>query len=213
MHAAEVVNWCALLLAAAPLAPAVAQSWSLEAYVGSAYNFRNRLEITQDGGFSRSLSANYDTRGFETPLYYLVRAGRWETRAGWELSLLHHKLYLTNPPAGVASLSISHGFNVLALSRAFRYGNWLYRIGAGPVITHAEANINGVTYDGPYKLAGAALVTGIGRRFYIGASTFVSVEAMLTAARATPKLPGPPDAELKVNNVALHFLAGIGREF
>ena len=207
------MKWCALLLVAAPLAPAAAQSWSLEAYVGTAYNFRNRLEITQDGGFSSSLSAKYDTRGFDTPLYYLVRAGRWEKRAGWELSLLHDKLYLSNPPAGVASLSISHGFNILSVNRAFRYGNWLYRIGAGPVITHAEANINGVTYDGPYKLAGAAFVSSIGRRFYIGTSTFLSVEAMLTAARATPKLPGPPDAELKVNNVALHLLAGIGREF
>jgi hypothetical protein len=190
-----------------------ADSWTLEAYGGTAYNFRNRLDIVQDGGFSRSLDARYDTRGFRSPPYYMLRAARWREGAAWEVSLIHHKLYLDNPPAGVSGLSVSHGFNILSLNRAYRDGAWTYRLGAGPVITHAEATILGTKYDGPYRLAGAALLASGGRRFYIGSATFIGVEAALTAAYAKPKLSGPPGGELTVRNTAIHLQVGLGYEF
>lgn len=190
-----------------------AERWSLEVYLGDAYNLRSRLKITQDGGFSRSISANYDTNGFDSPVYYTIRGARWEQDRAWELSLTHHKLFLQNPPAGVAALSVSHGFNILAVNRAFRSGDWIYRFGAGPVITHAEGVINGIGYDGPYQLSGAALLVGGGRRFYLGKSTFFSLEAMVTAAYANPKMSGPLNAEIKTTNVAIHGQAGIGFEF
>jgi hypothetical protein len=191
---------------------AYAQTWSVEAYVGDAYNWRTRLEISQEGGYSRSVKADYETRGFETPLYYMLRAARWDQRHAWEVSLIHHKLYLQNPPDGVGDLSISHGFNIVTLNRAARTGDWIYRFGAGPVITHAEATINGVRYDGPYRLSGAALVAGGGRRFAVGKSLFFSLELMATAAYATPKLDGNPGAKIRATNAALHGIAGVGIE-
>jgi hypothetical protein len=189
------------------------ESWSLEAYAGNAYNLRSRTTVEQDGGYSRSFDGSYETRGFKRPYYWMLRAARWEDDAGLEVSLLHHKIYLTNPPDGVESLSVSHGFNILALSRAWRSGDWTWRLGAGPVITHAEAVINGVRYEGPYQLSGAALLAGGGRRFYFGKSAFLSLEAMLTAARARPRLEGQPAARIAVTNFALHGLAGVGYEF
>lgn len=189
------------------------QSWSFEAYVGDAYNFRTDLEIEQDGGFSRSLRADYDTNGFETPLYYLLRAGRWHEQRAWELSLIHHKLYLGNPPAGVEALNISHGVNMISLNRAARTGSWVYRAGAGPVVTHAEATINGVRYDGPYRLSGAALLAGAGWRHDLSKSVFVSAELMATAAYVKAKMSGPPDATIRTSNLAVHALAGVGFEF
>lgn len=201
-----VWGWTALTAVAA-------ENWSVEAFLGDAYNFRSRLKVEQDGGYSRSLNADYDTKGFESPLYYTLRGGRWTDDRAWELSFTHHKLYLQNPPAGVASLSVSHGFNILTVNRAFRSGNWVYRFGAGPVITHAEGAINGIGYDGSYKLSGAALMAGGGRRFYLGKSAFFSLEAMATAAYANPKMSGPLNAEIKVSNIAIHGLAGIGFEF
>jgi hypothetical protein len=81
------------------------------------------------------------------------------------------------------------------------------------VITHAEATINGVRYDGPYRLSGAALLVGGGRRFEIGRSVFLSAELMATVAYASAKLPGSPQAKLKTTNAAIHGLAGIGVEF
>jgi len=190
-----------------------AERWSLEGYLGDAFNFRSRLKITQDGGYSQSISADYKTNGFEAPLYYMVRGARWEEDRAWELSLTHHKLYLQNPPAGVSALSVSHGFNILTVNRAFRTGNWIYRFGAGPVITHAEGIINGVSYDGSYQLSGVALLAGAGRRFYLGKSTFLSLEAATTAAYASPTMSGPLNAEIKVTNFAIHGLAGVGFEF
>lgn len=161
-------RWCALFAWTLPLL-AQGEPWSLEAYVGDAYNFRTRLKVEQDGGFSRSMSADYDTRGFDRPLYYLLRAARWQEARAWEASLIHHKLYLTNPPAGVTALSISHGFNILAV--------------------------------------------GGGRRLYLGSSAFLSVELIATAAYASAKLRGPPDARIRATNAAIHALAGMGYEF
>jgi hypothetical protein len=154
----------------------------LEALGGNAYNFRRGLQITQEGGYSESVRADYDTRGWHSPLYYMPRAGRWTESRGWELSVLHHKLYLSNPPAG-------------------------------PVVTHAEATILGTRYDGPYRLAGVALVAGLGRRFYVAEATYVSLEAAMTAAYAKPQLGGTPAADLTVRNVALHGLLGLGFDF
>jgi hypothetical protein len=204
-----MTGWLPTVLLALPFA-AAAQTWSIEAYVGDAYNFRTRLEVSQDGGFSRTLRADYETRGFETPLYYMLRAGRWNGERAWEAALIHHKVYLRNPPTGVADLSISHGFNILAVSLAARRGDWTYRFGAGPVITHAEATITGVRYDGPYRLSGAALVAGGGRRFNLGKSAFLSAELMASAAYARPKLEGTPSARIETGNVALHAVFGLG---
>jgi hypothetical protein len=203
----------AAVAALACVSPVGAADWSLEALGGNAYNLRSNLQITQEGGYSRSVRADYDTRGFSSPLYYMLRVGRWSERRAWEVSVLHHKLYLSNPPAGVADLSISHGFNIVSLNRAFRDGGWVWRLGAGPVVTHAEATILGTRYDGPYELAGAALVTGVGRRVYVAHSAYVSFEGAISAAYAKPQLRGTPSGELTVRNVALHGLLGLGFDF
>jgi hypothetical protein len=190
-----------------------ADHWSVEAYLGDAYNFRSRLKVEQDGGYSRSVNARYDTRGFDAPLYYSLRAARWTGDRAWEISLTHHKLYLENPPPGVSSLSVSHGFNILAVSRAFRSGDWVYRFGAGPVVTHAEGTVNGIGYDGPYRLAGAALMAGGGRRFYLSKWSYFSLEAMVTAAYTSPTMSGTRDTDLRISNLAVHGLAGVGFDF
>jgi hypothetical protein len=202
-----------VLLLAVSLGTQAADSWNVEAYGGTAYNLKNnRLKITQDGGFSETVNADYDTRGFRAPPYYMLRGSRWQGGAAWEFSLIHHKLYLRNPPPGVSGLSVSHGFNLLSVNRAFQSDAWIYRLGAGPVVTHAEATILGTKYDGPYRLAGVALLAGAGRRFYLAERTFIGVEAALTAAYAKPKLSGPPQAELSVKNTAAHLLFGLGYE-
>ena len=107
---------------------------------------------------------------------------------------------------------MSHGFNIVSVNRAFKAGDWTYRFGAGPVITHAEATILGTKYDGPYRLSGAALLTGVGKRFHIGTSTYIAVEGALTVAYAKPHLAGTPSGELTVTNFAAHALIGVGHE-
>ncbi len=186
--------------------------WTFEALFGDAYNFDSRLKIDQ-GEYTRSLSANYATRGFDTPLYYSARLSNWQGKEAWEFQLIHHKLYLNNPPPGVTSLSISHGFNIVTLNRAIDRNGWILRLGAGPVITHAEAVINGASYDGPYEISGAALLAGTGRRFYISRSMFIQIDAAATAAYAEPRTNGTPALKLSVSNIGVHGMFGLGINF
>jgi hypothetical protein len=85
-----------------------------------------------------------------------------------------------------AKADTGSGLRVRSLDRAYRAGDWTYRFGAGPVITHAEATINGLGYDAPYKRPGAALLAGGGWRLYVGSATFLSLEALFTVARSNP---------------------------
>lgn len=187
--------------------------WTLEAYGGNAVDLWSRLRVEQDGGYAKSQRADFDTRGFTSPYWYMLRVSQWRGNYGWELSFIHHKLYLRNRPEGVSDLSISHGFNILTANSAYRAGDWTYRFGIGPVIAHPEATINGVHYDGPYQLTGGAALAGVGRRFYFGRSAFVSIEGMLTVAYANPKMRGDPSAEMRVLNTALHGAIGLGYDF
>ena len=187
--------------------------WSVEVMAGNAHNFQSHLRIEQSGEFAESLTARYATHAFETPLYYSVRFGRWHANDGWELQLIHHKLYLRNPPAGVESLSISHGFNIITINRLIAHDDWQFHIGAGPVVTHAEGVVNGRHYDGPYELCGAALIGSLGRQFRITRSFFVNAELSGTLGYAAPSPHGTPALHLKVSNAAVHGLIGFGANF
>lgn len=183
--------------------------WTAELALGDAYDFRTDLEIAQ-GDYSRELTAKYETRAYEDPPYYSLRLARTEHERGWELQLVHHKLYLQNRPPEVSSLSISHGFNMVTINRAFSRGEWTYRAGAGPVITHAEADVNGVSYGGPYELCGAAVMTSIGRKFIVNERWHAGAELSATLAYAQPRPDGTPPLELRLWNAAVHLQVGIG---
>src|SRR5262245_29666024 len=101
---------------AAALAGAVACSqtlaaqqpeWSAEVLIGDAFNLTSRTYIHAVQVSPGSFGGDYETRGFEGPLHYAWRLTRWDQDRGWELQLLHHKLYLRNRPAAVEALSIS----------------------------------------------------------------------------------------------------------
>ena len=186
--------------------------WSFETLLGDAHNFDTHLKI-QQGDFTRTLTADYKTHGFQTPLYYSGRMAHWNGDRAWELQLIHHKLYLNNPPTDVESLSVSHGFNIVTLNHAWDIDGLILRAGVGPVVTHAEARVNGVVYDGPYELSGAAVLVGAGKRVYFGRSAYVQMEAAATAAYTEPRAEGAPALKLSVSNIALHGMIGIGIDF
>lgn len=101
------------LLAVPLLAPLpAAADWPAEVLLGTAYNFDSRLRLDQQGFAPIDFDASYRTRPFHKALYYAVRTSRRSADSAWELSLIHHKPYLRNPPPGVADFSISHGHNL-----------------------------------------------------------------------------------------------------
>jgi hypothetical protein len=93
--------------------------WSFELLIGDADNFTSHTRIEHAADPAIELNGDYETRGFESPLHYALRVARWENDRAWELELLHHKVYLQNRPASVESLSVSHGFNIVSLNRAY----------------------------------------------------------------------------------------------
>jgi hypothetical protein len=188
-------------------------AWSFAVLVGDAYNFDSHTRIEQDTLGDVSLTGDYETRGLEGPLHYAWRISRWEDDRGWELQLLHHKLYLQNRPAGVESLSVSHGFNIVTINRALVYRGWILRAGLGPVVTHAEARITETSYDGPYEIAGAAGLFGAGRQLNLGAHFYLLGEVSATFGYIDAHPDGTPDLEIKISNPALHAQVGVGYRF
>jgi hypothetical protein len=202
-----------ILFACAAHAGASQPDWSVEILIGDAYNAGSWTRIEHETLGEVSFTGNYDTRGLEGPLHYAWRIARWEDMRGWELQLLHHKIFLQNPPPGVDALSVSHGFNVLTVNRAFEYRGWRMRAGLGPVITHAEARIAGTAYDGPHEISGAAALLGLGRALQLGGHFFLlgEVAAIFGYVQAEPE--GTPALEVTIRNPALHAQIGAGYRF
>lgn len=188
-------------------------AWSLEVLIGDAINFDSRTRIQYAQNNPVVLDGDYETRGLESPLHYTVRIARWDQDRAWELQLLHHKLYLRNRPPQVDALSVSHGFNIVALNRAFAANRWRFRIGLGPVIAHPEARLGGVSYDGPYELAGVAGLGGIGTTLALTPNFSILGEITATLGYIEVHPHGNQDLTLDIRNPAIHAQFGIGYRF
>jgi hypothetical protein len=201
------------LLLHAPLA--AEEGWTFQASAGVVENLETSLSIRQDGFEEIDVDdADYETRPFEGPLYYSLRAGRWRGRTGWELELIHQKLFLRNRPPEVQRFDISHGYNLVTVNRGWDVGRLLIRTGAGAVIAHPENEVRDLVLlaedtnlSGGYHLAGPAVQIGVEKRFPLGESWFLGLEGKVSAAWGQVPVAGG-DAE--VPNVAAHVLLGAG---
>jgi len=198
--------------------PGVTQAETLSVQIsgGAAHNFRLPLVIRQDGEDNLRLNADFDTKPFETPMYYAARIGWWSDRGAWELEMVHHKLTLTNNPPEVEHFSITHGFNLLTVNRAWKNPWFIWRAGAGVVITHPESTIRGKSFDQSggiadgYHLSGPTAQIAAEKRLYVYKGLFVSVEGKWTLSWVhVPVKDGSAD----LWNSALHGLAGVGIDF
>src|SRR5688500_18397402 len=81
--------------------------WHIEGAVGFVHNFSTGLKID-----AFTIDADYETRSFDRPLYYSVRAGS----TPWDVELIHQKIYLQNPAGEVQAFSVSHGYNLILLN-------------------------------------------------------------------------------------------------
>lgn len=187
--------------------------WSFEALFGDAYNFDSRTRVRHEALAEFDVDGDYETRGLEGPLHYAWRVARWNDDKAWELQLLHHKLYLGDPPSPIHALSVSHGFNIITVSRAFELDGWRVRVGVGPVITHAEARVAGTSYDGPYELAGAAALVGAGRTLALTSRLYLLGEISATFGYIEANPDGTPELEISIRNPALHGQIGLGFRF
>jgi hypothetical protein len=184
---------------------------------GTAWNLPVPLRVELPDQSARQ-TARYSTRPLEFPLYYGVRIGRTSPLGrGFDVELLHHKLYLENPSPPLERFEVTHGYNLVMLNAVGPARGWAWRVGLGVVIAHPEGvvagrNISGLRtrLGGGYHVAGVATQLAMGRRYALGrgrSAMTLGPEAKLTASWAHIGLrPG----HLEVPNVAVHVLGGLG---
>lgn len=204
-----------VLLAACALAPRPAHAqarWSFELFGGTAHSFRTPLTLRQAGEPDVRVTARYSTRPLADAPYYAYRFARWSGGAGWEAELVHHKVYLENPPPEVQHFEVSHGYNLVTLNRAWLRGATVLRAGAGVVVARPEATIRGTRYEegglfgDAYYLSGPTAQGAAGRRFHLAGGLSAEAEGKLTASYARIPIR---DGRAVTPNVALHALLGL----
>jgi len=206
-----------LVLLTAVISVEAEASWTAEVFGGTAYNFNTPLTIHQTGEENISFNAKYDTKPLNGSPYYAFRFGRWKESRAWELEFIHHKLYLRNSPPEIQLFEISHGYNFIYGNRAWKHKGFIFRVGAGLVMTHPETIVRGkelpwnrgLLRDGNY-LSGVSAQVAAGKRFYLWKSLFFTLEAKLTASYANIPIEC---GDANVPNVALHGLFGFGYDF
>ena len=187
--------------------------WRLDLSGGSAWNAVTPLIIRQEGEEPLRLAARYGTRPIADVPYYALRIGRGRT-ARWEFELVHHKLYLDNPPPEVERFEVTHGFNLLSLGRSWPAGRLELRFGAGPMLTHPENTVRGQEFDETrgilgtgWYISGVGVQFGAGHRWRLGRVVELIAEAKATAALTEVPVAG---VRAELPNAALHALVGLG---
>jgi hypothetical protein len=190
--------------------------WSVQLFGGSAASVPTTLTVHQDGFPDIRMTAHYATRPWTGAPYYAVRIARWTRGHAWEIELLHHKLYLTNPPDEIQHLEVTHGYNLVTVNRAAVYRGFVVRAGVGVVVAHPESRIRGRAptssgggLGGGYYLTGPTVQLAAAKRFTLWRGLFAALEGKATGAYARfPIASGRATAP----NVAVHGLVGLGWE-
>ena len=194
------------------------KKFSFEFNLGGAYSFESQLDINVEGHEDILLhTASYENRPFEGAPYYGWRLGLWgEDGKAWELELIHHKLYLSNPPEGVESLEITHGYNLLTVNRAWPKDQFILRAGAGVVLAHPEVVAFGELLEEKHFMgtefiyAGPTIQLSAGQRFKLTRTMIANVEGKLTASYADIEME---NANIVAPNFAAHLVFGVGFDY
>jgi len=197
-------------------------TWSLDLNGGLPYNIPSPLIIKQNNEPTLHLMAHYFTEPMKLPIYWDYRISRCKNNKAWDFELIHHKLYLRNLPPEVHQFSISHGYNILLINRAYtkQFLNkhaYKIRIGAGIVLSHPENEVRnkklnseaGLFNEG-YYLTGPILNLAIGKRYY-----FLNLLYLNTELKFNPSFSLVPIAEgnAYVWNFPIAFTFGLGMDF
>lgn len=191
--------------------------WSGELYGGFAGNVPLPLSVKQSGQPSLVFVAKYESRSLNLPIYYGYRLSKWSGDKSWELEFTHHKIDLSNNPSEIENFSLSHGLNMFTINRGRKLSGFVFRGGAGPIVTHPEFTIRDVTFDQSrglfhlgYMLNGMALNLGVAHPIRFSSYFFLNLEAKTTFAYVHIK---QDDLKVNVYNWAFHVILGPGYIF
>jgi hypothetical protein len=189
-----------------------AQTWRVQAAAGIAYNVPTTLSVVQAGEPEIRIRARFESRALDPPIHWIVRVERAAARTCWAVELMHHKLYLQDPPADIQHFEITHGFDVLSLQRGWVNGGTTVRLGIGAIMGHAENTVRGRKLDDDggfrgYHFAGPGLQAAAGRRFELGRGLHLFGEVRALGARVHVPVDG---GHADLWHLSGHVLAGVG---
>jgi len=185
---------------------------------GAAYVLPSKLLIHQEGYDDIILKAHYEVQPFTLPPYYSLRAGvSLNSSTSVELELNHLKLWLLNPPPEITRFSITHGYNQLWLNLLKKYRYFDLRVGAGPVIAHAENIIRGLRLDqtgglfnNGYHLDGITTQLSIQKQYFITNFLYLMGESKMNVSWSRTDVV---NGYANVSVYAVHLLGGVGVVF
>src|SRR5580658_5129709 len=115
--------------------PLKAETFSFEFMTGDAYDVPTLLTVHQSGYPAIALSAVYNTEPFgEYAPYYSWRASLWDKDEAWEITQIHHRIFLINLPPTIQSFAIHFGYNFFMVGHAWRRNGFIYHLDAGMLI-------------------------------------------------------------------------------
>ncbi|RXJ74231.1 hypothetical protein CS022_03965 [Veronia nyctiphanis] len=204
-----------LVLASAPIFFVLSQpafaleskaGWEVSLGLGYVHNAKEKIEIEREGKSNIIFSdAKFKSTALEVPIYYSLKAGRWDNSSAFEVEFIHNKLFIApeNLSHGVNHFEISHGFNLVYVNYAVEMNNWIARGGVGPVIASPTISIDGVESSEDYQLAGITTQFGLERELLAVDSFSLGVEGKVSYSYTKLDLD---DGSVTVPNTALHLL-------
>jgi hypothetical protein len=196
-------------------APASAKSWSFELFAGTSWSAPTPLTIWQVGQPDIHTMAHYKTKPWTGSPYYSFRIARWKGARAWAVDFTHQKLYLDDLPTDVQHFEVTHGYNMLHLSRIWDVDHWLLSLGGGVIFTHPENTVrnkdfypeSGGSLGGGYYLDGVSVMGAVGRHVKIAGPLFATGLGKMSLSTATIRVM---DGGAEVPNVAFHINVGLG---
>jgi hypothetical protein len=187
---------------------------NFEVLTGPVYNFPSKLIITQKEYQTIRHNAEYVSKPFHLPPYYDLRLSLWyKDSSAWGLKFTHHKIYLKNTTPEISRFEITHGYNILSITRIWKRLGFTWNTALGSIVANPESEIRGQHFHGGglfnrgYYFAGIVGEGAVGRQFKITPNWYFSGEVRLTAAWAKVKVS---NGYAEVPNLAVHFLVGTG---
>jgi hypothetical protein len=188
----------------------------VQASPGVAHCFKTPLTIKQSGYPDLKINAEYKTESWKLPIYYSIKLGTSKEKRGWELELIHLKIYLQNNPPEIQQFQVSHGFNLVQINRTWQLDRVIIRTGAGVVLAHPENIVRGNmleenSFRGTgYCLAGPCLQISAEKLFCLYEGLYLSAELKTTAAYAWIPVH---NGHANTSHLGMHGLVGLGYRF
>jgi hypothetical protein len=201
------------------LAPSIAAGadWEFDAQLGGAYNFPSEVTLRQTNAAILTVDADFASEAFVWPIYYSLRVRRFVLASAWEAEFIHHKIYMRNTDSSVSRFSVSHGFNMVMVNRAWQIANYELRAGLGGVLAHPESTVrnqafaeNGGLFGLGYRWTGPAAQLAAGYRHGLTRDLSFLAEVKFTSAYARV---GIAQGEATFWHNAVHGLTGLSYRF